>query len=102
MGIVALFDGTGKPTVKDGPGSDGPHVTGPCRCDACGHRWVGVAPVEVVHLECPKCKRDWGIFENAIEPDVAWRCNCGNRLFWLTPTGALCRGCGTRSNQWAE
>lgn len=86
----------------DQPEDDGPHLTGPAFCGACGHEWDAVAPVEVCHLECPACKRFWGVFKNAVEPETAWRCNCGELLFWLTPEGAMCRKCGSRSNDWAS
>lgn len=79
-----------------------PHIQGPCRCGACQHEWEGAAPVGVVHTECPNCHRFWGVFKNAIEPDQAWRCNCGEQLFWLTPTGAMCRRCGLIATSWAE
>lgn len=82
--------------------TDGPHLEGPAVCGACQHEWEAVAPVGVVILECPKCARMWGAFKHQVEPPTAWHCHCGEWLFWLTPTGAMCRRCGTRSNDWAD
>ena len=81
---------------------NGPHLAGIAICGACQHEWSAVAEHGTTHLECPKCKRYWGAFKHAVEPETAWLCKCGERLFWLTPTGAMCRRCGVRSNQWAE
>ena len=95
MGSVVDFRCT---KVEEPP--DGPHVAGPCRCGACGHEWSGVAPVGAVHLECPKCRRFWGVFKNAIEPEKAWKCRCGELLFWIIPTGVQCRKCGEMQTGW--
>jgi hypothetical protein len=76
------------------------HIEGPAFCGACGHKWQGAVPVGEVHLECPECKRYWGLFENAIEPKVAWRCDCGEHLFWLVPEGVQCRKCGEFQVGW--
>ncbi len=85
-------------------GGDGPYWSGECLCGACGHEWAGAAPVgQEAHLECPNCHRFWGAAKHAVTPPHAtWRCNCGETLFWLTPAGALCRRCGTYSNDWAD
>lgn len=80
----------------------GPSITGTAVCGACEHEWTSVAPVGSTHLQCPKCSRWWGTFKHAVEPERHWRCNCGETFFWLTPTGAMCRRCGTRSNDWAD
>jgi hypothetical protein len=37
---------------------------------------------------------------NAIEPKVAWRCDCGEHLFWLVPEGVQCRKCGEFQVGW--
>lgn len=83
---------------------DRPHLAGEAFCGACGHEWVAVEPVGNTHFECPKCHRWWGAYKHAAKPKDGdfWRCNCGETLFWLTPTGAMCRRCGTRSADWAE
>jgi hypothetical protein len=91
----------GKPE-DDAP--DGPHMSGEAFCGACGHEWAAVAPVgDEDHMECPNCHRHWGAMKHQVVPSEAyWRCNCGETLFWLTPTGAQCRRCGLRSNDWAD
>jgi hypothetical protein len=88
--------------VVGGADPDSPHLAGIAICGVCENEWSCVAPVGYGHLECPKCKRCWGAFKHAVEPELSWRCNCGEKLFWLTPTGAMCRRCGVRSNQWAN
>jgi hypothetical protein len=95
--VVAISD-----KANDGGAEDGPHLAGFAVCGACQNEWSAVAAVGVTSLECPKCKRYWGAFKHCVEPEIAWACNCGERLFWLTPTGAMCRRCGVRSNQWAD
>jgi hypothetical protein len=86
--------------AKDG--GDGPHLEGEAICGACHHEWRAVSPTGTVSLECPKCNRMWGTFKHQVEPETAWHCKCGEWLFWLTPTGAMCRRCGIRSNDWAD
>jgi hypothetical protein len=98
--VIDLSGRRAVPTCDDG--TDEPHLAGPAFCGACHHEWSAVAPHGVTHLECPKCKRYWGALKHAVEPDQTWRCNCGEELFWLTPTGAMCRRCGVRSNDWAD
>lgn len=92
--VVALFD-------KANDDIDGPHIAGLAVCGACQNEWSAVAPHGTTSLECPKCKRYWGTFKHQVEPEIAWHCKCGETLFWLTPTGAMCRRCGIRSNEWA-
>ena len=38
-----------------------PHQAGPAKCE-CGHRWMAVAPVQAVALECPACGQMVGRF----------------------------------------
>lgn len=71
-----------------------PHLAGKAFCGACGHEWVAVVHIGVVHLECPQCHRMWGALKHAVEPMMAWRCGCGEKLFWITPYGIQCRSCG--------
>lgn len=87
---------------KSTPSPDEPTIEGEAFCGACSHEWRQVAPVGETRFECPNCKRWWGNFKSPVVPDVAWRCRCGEQLFWLTATGAMCRNCGLRSNQWAD
>lgn len=80
-----------------------PHLAGPAFCSACKHEWMAVAPIGTVEgLECPKCSRIFGAFKHEVAPKMAWQCNCGNILFWLTPEGAMCRKCGIVSHDWAN
>jgi hypothetical protein len=82
---------------------DEPHLTGQAVCTTCGHEWQAVAAAGTVHLDCPACQRMQGIFKNAVEPQNAWACNCsGNKLFFLTRAGAMCRMCGVISSDWAN
>lgn len=90
-GEVIVF----RPPAAIADNDDGPHLAGLAICSACRHEWSAVAPVGVVHLECPSCKRPWGTFKNAIEPEEAWVCNCGEHLFFVTQSGLLCRKCGS-------
>lgn len=86
--------------VCDDPGT--PHLTGQAICGNCRHEWVQVAEVGTTTLDCPECKRTWGVFKNMVEPKFSWRCNCGEQLFWLTPDGAMCRRCGGITTDWAS
>lgn len=80
-----------------------PHLSGEAFCGGCSHKWVAVAPVGTTHLDCPACGRLWGAFKNVVEPEVAWTCiNCGEQLFFLTQSGAMCRRCGIVSSDWAN
>jgi len=73
---------------------DDPHIAGHALCAACKNEWMAVAPVGTTHLECPACKRIWGTFKHAIEPKIVWHCSCEEQLFWITPSGIMCRKCG--------
>jgi hypothetical protein len=78
---------------------DGPHIHGEAFC-RCGNEWMAVARVGVVHLTCPKCERRWGLFKHAIEPELAWHCDCGEALFFITKAGVMCRKCGVLQEDW--
>lgn len=88
------------------PKKPAPHLCGPVRCIGCKHEWVAVSPVGVYdELECPSCGALKGVRTSTIAPEdgEVWQCNCGNQLFFLTPTGApLCANCGLRATSWAE
>lgn len=75
-----------------------PHLSGWAQCQACEHRWACVAPVGVIHLECPKCEAMNGVWRNGVEPNDGesfWTCSCGEALFWITPNHDVhCRRCG--------
>lgn len=73
-----------------------PHLSGFCRCLACKHQWVGVAPVGVVWLECPSCSLERGRFISQAERNEPhWHCHCGNDLFFVSMQGPYCPNCGT-------
>ncbi|HEY3496022.1 MAG TPA: hypothetical protein VGK73_15095 [Polyangiaceae bacterium] len=78
-----------------------PHSTGHAECLGCGHRWVSVAPIGTVHLDCPKCERAQGIWTHGFEPKAGesmWTCRCGNALFYVQPGPVLrCRACGEQA-----
>lgn len=73
-----------------------PHGSGEAHCMLCAHTWVAVAPVGTVWLECPECKANKGTFSFAYEPATSWQCDCGNKLFYITPDNYMCANCGTR------
>jgi hypothetical protein len=97
VGEVIDLPGKGyrKPPTK-------PVMVGEAFCGACGAEWEITTQVGTVHFKCPNCRRTWGALKHVCEPEVAWRCDCGETLFWLTPTGAMCRRCGERPKDWAE
>jgi hypothetical protein len=78
------------------------HLSGSAFCTGCRHEWVAVAEAGTKVLECPKCRRDFGLYKSPVEPKAKWQCDCGEMLFWLTPDGALCRGCGAIPEGWVE
>ena len=73
-----------------------PHMTGNAMCLQCGTKWVAVAPIGTVELECPECKTWKGVFEGMTAPDVVWQCDCGNQHFYMDEHGAMCAKCGVR------
>ena len=72
-----------------------PHLSGQAMCLQCKYRWVSVAPVGTVELECPECHTWKGSFEGLTSPDEVWQCDCGNQHFYLSNAGACCAKCGT-------
>lgn len=88
MGTIIAF----KPKEDD---QAEPYMTGPARCLACEYEWTAVVPVGVVGLECPKCGIMKGFLRYPVErQELEWTCNCGNRLFRITPDGIYCPHCG--------
>ena len=66
-------------------------------CLQCGCEWYAVAPTGVTQLECPQCHTMKGLFRFGFEPcegGMVRECQCGNRLFYLTPEGHMCANCG--------
>ena len=43
-----------------------PHQAAYVACLVCGHDWVAVAPADMLHFQCPSCKKMGGI---VVEPD---------------------------------
>ena len=95
MGEVVTFAGRRN--------DDGPHCSGEAKCIACGHDWVAVAPVGVVHFECPSCSLMRGAFKHPIaaaEGDHVYLCACGSDNFFIRlskhdgRTQIMCAGCG--------
>ena len=79
-----------------------PHLAGQVTCTHCGDIWQAVAPVGTIELECPSCLTYKGLWVNAVVLEEFWRCNCGGTLFYLMPTGPMCRECGHISQDWAN
>lgn len=78
-----------------------PHVQGECLCARCKHTWRAVTPAGVAdNLECPECGGRHGFLRNPCEPanDPVWECNCGCQVFYATPNGIYCWGCGVAQN----
>ena len=78
-----------------------PHMTGDARCLACKHEWKAVSPIGTLWLECPNCTAEMGRYmapvhrAETIGGDVVHlSCQCGNDLFFVTPTHIYCPVCG--------
>jgi len=72
-----------------------PHLEGVAKCLACSHKWVAVAPVGTIWLECPSCTLERGRYVAQIQREGEhWHCNCGNDLFQATRDGVYCPNCG--------
>ncbi len=72
-----------------------PHLSGEAVCLACEHKWVAVAPVGTVWMECPSCSLERGRYLGAVNVGGEhWRCHCGNDLFRVTKSGMYCPNCG--------
>jgi len=78
-----------------------PHLSGQMKCIICGHKWVGVCPVDpdgsVPCVECPECGLRQGFYFYPILPGVnekIYKCNCGGEIFTLTEYGPRCIRCG--------
>lgn len=74
-----------------------PHVEGPAKCLACGHKWEAFVLLEenTFGIPCPECKLERGEFVYGLAPsDPIYICPCGNDLFYVTPSGPFCLKCG--------
>ena len=73
-----------------------PHLVGIALCTSCKHEWPAILPVGINWLECPEC----GLFSGRLKYKILredyphFQCNCGNQLFYLTPSGNYCPECG--------
>ncbi len=77
--------------------ANAPHLSGMAMCTACGHEWSVACNVGTETLECPSCKRYHGVMKGPVIPSEAWKCKCGNQLFYMTREGFVCRLCGKES-----
>lgn len=78
-----------------------------CRCERCGHEWIGTFERPVEAIECPKGCGEWGFpmvwRMTAVEHgDIVWTCGvCERQSFALLmregKTYTVCRHCGRRS-----
>ena len=76
-----------------------PHLSGEARCIACKHEWVAVCPTSVAFFECPNCGLHKGSMKfEVIRDGPHWKCNCGNDLFFMMPSGMYCPVCGEFQN----
>ena len=79
-----------------------PHWAGECKCIGCGHRWVGVAPLGTMFVECPSCGLSKGHpyhpFGAGEAGDVVFKCNCGSEAMTAYYRGGRfrfqCMSCG--------
>lgn len=72
-----------------------PHLSGGFVCLECKASWTGVAPVGVLHVECPKCGILKGVVSSTVLPSAAAQCFCGCFHFYVSPDETLCCYCGT-------
>jgi hypothetical protein len=81
-----------------------PHLSGPAICTECEHKWRAVRVVErdAELMECPSCRKFFGVMRGPQVPDMHWKCNCGSNLFYLTPDGHQCRSCAILSYEWCD
>jgi len=81
-----------------------PHLSGPAICTECEREWHAVIVNDryAELLECPSCRKFFGVLRGPQVPDVMFRCNCGSNLFYLTPQGHQCRSCGALSLDWCN
>ena len=77
-----------------------PHLAGVCTCTECQAKWTAVAPVGVFDLECPKCGKMTGQWDNPIEYQEYphWRCACGSTSFCITTEFTYCPKCGVKQD----
>lgn len=73
-------------------------LRGKARCLHCRHEWQAVTPVgKVAGLECPECNLSKGVMVGLVGPadeELIWKCECGCKVFYLTPGTVNCLNCG--------
>ena len=83
---------------RGGGDGDGPHLAASCKCLACGHEWVAVAPIGTTAFTCPKCDTQRGVSVSHVTPGEGvpiWHCGCGCWAFAIRQGGeAICLACG--------
>lgn len=82
-----------------------PHLSGKCRCAACGHVWQAVAPIGTMNLECPECLTMRGLWMHPFGPadgNLIYSCTlCDSTCMtaWRTKASPevriMCVGCGS-------
>lgn len=93
MGVASLADARRERT---------PHMSGAAACMVCHHSWVGVAPLGVHEMECPKCHATKGYFVAPVQrAGDRWECNCGCYVFHISrDAGPYCVNCATPAEGW--
>lgn len=77
------------------------HVRGEAVCVDCKHTWQAVISEKDYQdadgwLECPACSTHKGRLKYPFSlGEKIWECNCGNRLFEVTPEFTYCPNCGS-------
>jgi len=79
-------------------------LTGPAICLGCRHEWTNVSRGGDVTLLCPSCGTYKGVPKGLVYPKEVWECVCGNDMFFLTRSGAVCARCGSQpdNDEWIE
>ena len=73
------------------------YASGEAFCLACNNELAAVAETGTTQLECPECRRltgHWKFEFCLTEGSLIRECDCGNRLFYLSPEGHMCASCG--------
>ncbi|MCZ6898339.1 MAG: hypothetical protein O7D95_06520 [Betaproteobacteria bacterium] len=79
--------------------NQGEYKTGECKCLACDHEWVGVAPVEEYLFECPECGMTKGQHKYPVmEEGDYYECKCKSLTFTVTMNGVGCANCGLKTS----
>jgi hypothetical protein len=75
---------------------DEPHLSGHATCSMCRHKWIAIAPVGTMWMECPNCGTMKGHFSNPVfYPEPLYICKCGCDSFRISTSSTYCIACGT-------